>query len=50
VKKLIKPIKNLKKPTGLVWFRFYKPENEKTEPKPNRKRPSQTGKDRAKPV
>jgi hypothetical protein len=33
-----RPIKILKKLTGLVWFRFYKPENkkikpEKTEPK-----------------
>jgi hypothetical protein len=34
----------LKKPTGLVWFRFYKPENKKTELKPNRKRQSQTEK------
>jgi hypothetical protein len=41
-KKPIKPIKILKKPTGLV--RFYKPETEKTEPNPNRKKPSQTGK------
>jgi hypothetical protein len=31
---LIKPIKILKKPTGSVRFRFYKPETEKT--KPNR--------------
>jgi hypothetical protein len=30
-----KPIKILKKPTSLVWFRFYKAETEKT--KPNRK-------------
>jgi hypothetical protein len=34
----------LKKPTGLVWF--YKPKTEKnrTEPNPNRKKPSQTEK------
>jgi hypothetical protein len=42
----------LKKPTGSVRFRFYKPETEKTEPNPNRKKlekkPSQTGKNRAK--
>jgi hypothetical protein len=60
---LIKPIKILKKSTGSVWFWFYKPETEKTEPNPNRKKleknraklkkPSQTGfcpKNRAKPV
>jgi hypothetical protein len=50
---LIKPIKILKKSTGLVWFWFYKPETEKTEPNSNRKKleknraklkkPSQTG-------
>jgi hypothetical protein len=34
-KKLIELIIILKKPTGLVWFRFYKAETEKT--KPNRK-------------
>jgi hypothetical protein len=51
-----KPIKILKKPTGSVWFRFYKPETEKTEPNPNKKKPiqtkklSQTGKNRVKPV
>jgi hypothetical protein len=45
----------LKKPTGSVWFQFYKPETEKTEPKPKKKgkktsktepkpeKPSQTG-------
>ena len=38
-KKLIKPIIILKKPTGLVWFRFYKPKTEKTKPNPNRKKP-----------
>jgi hypothetical protein len=31
----------LKKLTGSVRFRFYKPKTEKT--KPNRKKPSQTG-------
>jgi len=30
---------------GSVWFRFYKPETEKTEPNPNKK----TRKNRAKP-
>jgi hypothetical protein len=35
----------LKKPTGSVQFRFYKPETEKTEPNPNhKKKPSQTKK------
>jgi hypothetical protein len=40
----------LKKQTGLVWFRFYKPETEKTEPnrtqtgKKTGKKQSQTGK------
>jgi hypothetical protein len=43
---LIKPIKILKKPTGSIPFRFYKPETEKTEPNPNRKKP---GKNRVKP-
>ena len=51
-KKPIKPIKILKKPTGVVRFWFYKPETEKTEPnrkkqektKPNQKKPSQTEK------
>jgi hypothetical protein len=53
-----KPIKILKKPTGSVWFWFFKPGTEKTEPnwekpsqtgkkpsqnEPNRKKPSQTG-------
>jgi hypothetical protein len=32
----------LKKPTGSVWFRFYKLETEKTELNPNRKKPSRT--------
>jgi len=42
-KKLIKHIKILKKPTGLVQFRFYKLETEKTEPKtsPIKKKTSQ---------
>jgi hypothetical protein len=35
--------------TDLVRFRFYKSKTEKTEPNPNRKKPSQTGKNRAKP-
>jgi hypothetical protein len=39
-KKQIKPIKILKKLTGSVRFRFFKPETEKTEPKP--KKHSQT--------
>jgi hypothetical protein len=53
VKKPIKSIKILKKPTGSVWFRFYKPKTEKiepnrTEPKPEKnraklKKPSKTG-------
>jgi hypothetical protein len=38
----IKPIKILKKLTGSV--RFYMPETEKTEPNPNRRKPSQTEK------
>jgi hypothetical protein len=46
VKKTNKPIKILKKLTGSVRFRFHKPETEKTEPNPNRKKikkkPSQT--------
>jgi hypothetical protein len=34
----------LKKLTGSIRFRFYKPETEKTKPKKNRKKkPSQTG-------
>jgi hypothetical protein len=37
-----KLIKILKKSTGSVQFRFYKPKTEKTEPNPNRKKPSQT--------
>jgi hypothetical protein len=34
----------LKKPAGSIRFRFYKLETEKTEPNPNGKKPSQTGK------
>jgi len=53
-KKPIKLIWILKKPTGLVRFRFYKPETEKTEPNrpnwKNRANPSQTRKNRAKLV
>jgi hypothetical protein len=45
-KKPIKPIKILKKSTGSVLFRFYK---QKTEPNPNKKKPSQTGKTEPKP-
>ena len=52
VKKLIKQIKILKKPTGSVRFWIYKPKTKKIEP--NRiqtgKKPSQTGKKRAKSV
>jgi hypothetical protein len=46
VKKMIKSIKILKKPTGSFRFRFFYPETGKTEPNPNRKnrkKPSQTG-------
>jgi len=39
-----KPITILKKLTGLIWFRFYKPETEQTEPNPNRKKTRQTEK------
>jgi hypothetical protein len=50
-KKLIKPIKILKKPASSVRFRFYKSKTEKTklnrtEPEPNQaklKKPSQIG-------
>jgi hypothetical protein len=35
----IKPIKILKKPTDSIWFRFYKPQTEKTGPNPNWKKP-----------
>jgi hypothetical protein len=51
-----KPIKILKKPTGSVWFRFYKPKTEpnRTEPKQKKteKKPSQNPnrKNWAKPV
>jgi hypothetical protein len=47
-KKLIKPIKFLKKPAGSVRFRFYKQKTKKTEPNQNRqktgKKPSQNRK------
>jgi hypothetical protein len=46
-KKPIKPNKILKKPTGSVRFRFYKPETKKTGPNPNRKKNQK--KNRAKP-
>jgi len=45
MKKTIKPIRILKKSTGSVQFRFYKPETEKTKPNPNKK----NRKNRAKP-
>ena len=35
--------------TGSVRFWFYKSETEKTEPNPNKKKPSQTGKNQVKP-
>jgi hypothetical protein len=41
---MIRLIKIFKKLTSLVRFRFYKPETEKTEPNPHRKKLSQTGK------
>jgi hypothetical protein len=44
-KKTIKPIRILKKPTGSVLFRFYKPETKKIKPnriEPKPKKPSQT--------
>ena len=46
MKKPIKLIKILKKPTGSVWFRFYKPKTEKIEPNRTQtgKKPSQTEK------
>jgi hypothetical protein len=37
-----KPIRILKKLTGLVWFWFYKIETEKTESNPNRKKPEKS--------
>jgi hypothetical protein len=37
-----KPIRILEKPTGSVWFWFYKIETEKTESNPNRKKPEKT--------
>jgi len=51
MKKMIKPIRILKKPTGWVQFRFYKPETEKTElnrtqTKKTGKKTSQTGSNR----
>jgi hypothetical protein len=42
MKKTIKPIRILKKPTSWVQFRFYKPETEKTEL--NRTQTKKTGK------
>jgi hypothetical protein len=45
-----KLIKNFKKSTGSVRFWFYKHKTEKTEPNPNKKKPSQIGKNQAKPV
>jgi hypothetical protein len=50
VKKPIKSIKVLKRPTGLIRFLFYKPETEKTEPKKTGIKPSQTGKNQVKPI
>jgi hypothetical protein len=44
-----KPIKILKKPTGSVQFRFYKPETKKTKPNPNRRKPGKTSQTRKKP-
>jgi len=46
-KKPIKPIRNLKKPTDSVRFRFYKPETKKTtrtelKPKKTRAKPEKT--------
>jgi hypothetical protein len=35
-------MKILKKPTGLVRFRFYKPKTEKTKPKKNGAKPEKT--------
>jgi len=58
-KKLINPVKILKKPSCSVRFRFYKQKTKKTEPKPKKtgkknqakpEKPSQTKKNRAKPV
>ena len=49
-KKLIKPIKILKKQTGSVWFWFYKPETEKPKQTQTRKKTeSNRKKNRAKP-
>jgi len=42
-------LKFWKKSTNSVRFRFYKLKTEKTEPNPNRKKPSQTGKTKQKP-
>jgi hypothetical protein len=47
VKKLIKPIRILKKPTDSIWFQFYKPETEKTES--NQKKPNKTEQNKKKP-
>jgi hypothetical protein len=50
-----KPIKILKKPTGSVWFGFFKPETKKTEPnrtqteKNQKKTEPEPKKNRAKP-
>jgi hypothetical protein len=55
-KKIIEKTELWKKPAGSVRIWFYKPKTEKTEPNPNRKKlsqtgkkPSQAGKNRAKP-
>ena len=48
-KNLLNRLQFFKKLIGSVWFRFYKPETEKTKPNPNRKKPSQSRKNRAKP-
>jgi hypothetical protein len=45
-----KPIKILKKPTGLVRFRFYKPETEKTKPNRTEPKPEKTEPNRFEPV
>jgi hypothetical protein len=45
-----KPIKILKKSTSSVRFWFYKPETEKTESKPNRKKTESNRKNQAKPI
>jgi ribonuclease PH len=45
-----KTMKILKKPTGSVRFRFYKPKTKKPNRTQTEKKPSQIGKNRAKPV